>query len=549
MKQTSKTDSSDMKTILQNIESLLIFMRRSVNSVSSQLLEMAAAVECMTLSYKLDQLYQRWKVYLPFHECKDVEFKKWVEQFSEIHSRLDGTKTDKDDLSEFNFYPDTPFCLDLSCLLDDSVDIFSPRYASSQLSIDVEEYLDRFNELFNRIRNLSEDETQEWRDRIDTEAIDNLHQQYIDYLNYMFRHPAQSEDDSQDEDQTTSDEMKHKEEWLLNTDQYFDAITNQFSLCHCLDMALSLLIFNLRQIDQLLNGKLSQEQYKRLSLRLYHRYCPDIREDAYREVQHWCAEWPDRKLKDHAIQRRTEIIDSMMQRFGESRLHEYIDQDRPAPLKDPEFGKFLFSQRMRLSKKDVKDLFMDCFRINYLNSVIDPTMADENQTVTRLGEEKMKVYVRLKELICQANWKSGVKAGDVIACVEKILNIRLDDKQSASQHPYTEEDTRLLWTVLTKRRNCQEGFRSLKLTWLNLVGYFLSRGVLTGKGRNLCYEFFPSNTDEGRGNEQDYTAVSKGARDEAFKGFSRITSALDKMLKLTPQKTSIDSNHRSNRFK
>ena len=509
-----------MKTVLQNIESLLLWTRRCVNSVSCQLMETVASVECATLSFKLQQLFQRWSLYLPFRECRDVDFKYWEQQFSSLNTSLNRAPSDKDDIKIFDFYPGDQYNLDFSLLLEDTDDVVAPRYGDTELSNDVVEYLERYNTMMERIRLMSDEETEEWREHIDSESVDRLHRQYIDYLNFVLCSQLQLKSVT--------------EEWLSNVNRFFDAVTDQFSLVNCLDRALLDLIDDLRKIGQLLNDKIRPEQYLRLSLRLYYQHCSKGREDARREVDHWCTEWPSRKLKERAFRKRKAIIDDLELRYGEKSLSDYIDLDRPAPLSDPEFGRFLFTNRASLTYKDVKDLFLDCYRIRFLNKVIDPTSADDDQTVPRLSSDRQAVYIRLKELVRQANWQKGLTPDAVMAVIDKMLNIRLDNAAGTNDRPYTEADTALFWKVLTRRRNKDE-MSSLKLTWLNLVGYFLNRGALKGAGRSLCYEFFPEGTGEGRGNEKDYNAVSKGERGEAFNGFERITAALDTMLNLAPE--------------
>lgn len=522
MKPSSSSKDSDLKTVLKNIETLLLWSRQCVNTVSCQLMETVAAIECATLSFKLQQLYKRWCIYLPFRESRDVDFNDWVKRFVNYRTSLNSAPSDKDDLKNLDFYPGDQYNLDFSLLLEGAEEIPTCLYAESEMKNDVAEYLDRYTTMMERIRLMDDDEAVKWRDNIDKESIDRLHKQYVDYLNFMYVSQDELEDFCQD--------------WVPNANRFFDAITDQFSLCDCLDKALLDLIDDLRKIDHLLNDKISPDLYRRLSIRLYHQHCSTGREDAQREVDHWFAEWPNRKLRERAADKRKSIISGLEQRFGDKSLGDYIDLDRPAPLTEPEFGQFLFTNRTSLTYKDVKDLFLDCYRIRRLNHVIDPTMPDDEKTaVPRLSSERQKVYMRLKELVKQANWQKGLTPETVMVSIDRMLNIRLDKATGGKDLPFTEADTSLLWKVLTKRRNKDE-MSSLKLTWLNLVGYFLNRGALKGVGHDLCYEFFPEGTDEGRGNEIDYNAVSKGERGEAFKGFERITAALDQMLNLTSPK-------------
>jgi len=96
--------------------------------------------------------------------------------------------------------------------------------------------------------------------------------------------------------------------------------------------------------------------------------------------------------------------------------------------------------------------------------------------------------------------------------------------------------TAIFWNLLLNRRGCDTDFRSLKLTWLNLVGYFRSRGLLEGGSLNLCRFFFPNDTPEGQYNDRDHNAVNKGAGDRAGNDFHDLAEALDSILGLEPPK-------------
>ena len=193
--------NTDLKNMLLHIDTLLTMTLSSVNSVSGQLLSVATAMECISLSQKLLRTLNRWRVYLPFRESHDVNFKWWVGYLSGLHKRLNDSCDSQ---------PAPPYNLDYIDLLDagatdayDTADgtasdendrqkpIYEPRYADSELQTDVREYVQRLDEQLERIIDLGADDEQEWSDRIDRQSMKVLRQQYTDYLRLIYTSRAQ----------------------------------------------------------------------------------------------------------------------------------------------------------------------------------------------------------------------------------------------------------------------------------------------------------------------------------------------------------------------
>lgn len=523
---------SDLQKMLQHIDAVLQQMQLSINSASEQLMAMAASIECNTLSLKLQQTLRRWKVYLPFKECGDVDFKRWITYLSDIHKKLNSTQTENSD------YPDVPFTLDFSPFLngfsingndestddegcenqdsDVSLSIYEPRYAESELRTDVKEYVSRVDEQFEYIRSLSSDDEQEWHDNIDRKSIEAFRRQYTDYLRFILTNRNQIT--PHDYEQNIVPKVKN----------YIKTVVNEPSMAYCLDMALSTLIDNLRQIDELLNDDISEQQHLRLSLRLYYRYCDNACEEAERDAHRWKNKWPVRKRQERAHEKNEELKGTLRSRFGEYQIDDFIDLDHPSPFTDPEFGRFLFVNRGQFSSEDVRHLFLGCFRIQQVNNIIDPRAEEKDIAATRLNETNREIYERLRALVLQAKW-INIKADDVLDCFAELLLPQPGAKQTEEQVSITEN----FWKLLTRRRGCEDtDFRSLKLTWLNLVGYFLNRGVLKGKSFSLCYDFFPEGTPEAKENANDYKHVNRGADHRAPNDFCDLRPVLDKMLGL-----------------
>ena len=522
MSQSPQANRSDLLIILQNLDALLHQMRSSVNAVSGQLLTMAAAVECVTLTMKLRATLDRWQVYLPFHEFRDVDFSHWVQYLTAIHHSLDSRQSIQTGAYDYEYYPDYPFCLDLLDALkpgarpmaeqaaDDrdgqgSLPLFAPRYAGSELETDVMEYVLRVDEQMGYLGSFSDDEELEWHTRIDKRAMSMLRKQYADHLRLLFR---------------KSPPNLVEQEILPKSRAYLNAIIGQPAMAYCLDMALDTLLDVMRQIDNLFSTDKSSQQYLRLSLRLYYRHCPDARQKAISRVHRWASEWPERKRQLWAMEKRDQIAAALRQRYGTLRISDYIDIERPCPLTEFEFGHFLFASRHQLETDSVRILFQDCFLIQQLNHLIDPAGAAADIEAGQLSPHRKQTYQRLVELIRLAEWQGGMTSEQVQHCLADLL-----------LKPETPSDiSETFWILLTARRNCGDDFRSLKLTWLNLVGYFRSRGFLKGGSPALCRHFFPDGTPEGKGNNADYNAVSKGARNDVGNDFHDLVLVLDKQL-------------------
>ena len=84
-----------------------------------------------------------------------------------------------------------------------------------------------------------------------------------------------------------------------------------------------------------------------------------------------------------------------------------------------------------------------------------------------------------------------------------------------------------LWAMLRERRGQNEE-GSLKITWLNIVGYCIRHGMLKGPATKLCKEFYP------KAGVDDYKAINKGKKANEsgdLKSFAEIEPLLDRCLK------------------
>ncbi|GEM_PF-5139001 len=385
---------------------------------------------------------------------------------------------------------------------------------------DVRDHVKQVNEVVASVRSMSGESDKACRAR-DYQALNVFHENYVVYLSEKLKDSSSVSD--------MELEMKIKP-WI---DTCFKMLGQQPFMAYSLDMALECLIDALQQIDDFFSSEFSEEQFRCLSHRLYHRLCPSARKDAKQEIHCLKNSWPAHRCKERAQRTRAELIEEVRQTYASLTLDDYIDIERPNPLEDVEFGRFLFVNRNQLTKDEVVSLFLDLYRIQALNCLIDPQGAEADLSAVTLNEERKVVYHRLKDLVQRAEWKEGMTADRVLHCFAQLL---LPPSSQAKTPVIDSEYTAMFWRLLLCRRGCEEDYRSLKITWLNLVGYFRSRRCLKGGSPTLCSHFFPNGTPEGRHNDRDYNAIGKGAGDRAGNDFHDLIGILDQLLGLEPPK-------------
>ena len=134
-----------------------------------------------------------------------------------------------------------------------------------------------------------------------------------------------------------------------------------------------------------------------------------------------------------------------------------------------------------------------------------------------MQEGDQLILDRLEDLIDKGDWQGltpdDVKNGLWMALGCGMLGLNAEESRLCEK----------LWTLLRKRKG-QDAKGSLRTTWLNMVGYFVTRNMLYGASPSLCNTFFPWSKDD------DYKAIDKG-RNKDIRGFEEITPLLDTYVK------------------
>ena len=185
------------------------------------------------------------------------------------------------------------------------------------------------------------------------------------------------------------------------------------------------------------------------------------------------------------------------------------------------FGQFIFKNRHKLTTQDVQQLVKKLEMIILLNEkYIDPNGKLRKREKEALGrdltEEEKQIVKQLVTLTGRGEWRGGATADSIALGVKRMLGVgyTLDpEMQALSNH---------LWKLLQKRKNCKPD-KSIEVTWLNIVGWCVTSGILGGPSHALCKDFYP------RCGQDDYKAIDKGKNPPKI--FAQVIPLLETFLK------------------
>ena len=158
---------------------------------------------------------------------------------------------------------------------------------------------------------------------------------------------------------------------------------------------------------------------------------------------------------------------------------------------------------------------------NVLGKETEETPGQMHQLV---GHDKW-IVEKLTQLVCIGYWQ-GLTEEEALSGLFKALALEKPGLNTKEM-----ELSNKLWGMLRERRG-QDKEDSLKITWLNIVGYCLRNEMLKGPATKLCKEFYP------HAGEDDYKAINKGKKANEsgdLKCFVEIEPLLDTYLK--PKRT------------
>ena len=278
----------------------------------------------------------------------------------------------------------------------------------------------------------------------------------------------------------------------------------------------------LNELEEFFNSELKERQFTILACRLYHRDCKQAVKDAKSEVNKAHNSWPKRNVKVRAMQMRDKMKQQLLTHEIYQGLADYLDLDSPELFEEGTFGQFLFMNRHKLSIGDVQTVVKTLEIIRELNKFIydggSQPVKNKRALGRELTQEDRKIVRTLLSLVEKGRWRGGVTVSSIQMGLNRMLGV---------DYPLDGEMLELsdsLWKLLKSRRSL-DAEKSLQRTWLNIVGWCVGKGYLSGSGSPaLCKEFYPK-----AGND-DYKAIDK-ARTEPPANFAKVVPLLERFLR------------------
>lgn len=264
--------------------------------------------------------------------------------------------------------------------------------------------------------------------------------------------------------------------------------------------ALSALAAVLQELEDFLWSERTEEQFIVLAHRIVLRDCIDAMKSARNRVRCERSAWPAKHVNEHAVAMKEELKKLLMEDSTGAWLKDYVDLECPVLLDDACFGQFLFRYRNSLRIEDVQLIVERCHMIVELNHCIDAMPGCAGPHARTLNAEEEHVHRHLQSMAAMVDWCGGATAESIRTGIDRMLGVnwQLDGR--------LKEMSDLLWKMLKMRRNC-DCEKSMRMTWLNIVGWCVRHSMLRGSSPALCRTFYP------HCGEDDYKAIDKGRSD------------------------------------
>lgn len=505
---------SDMLAVLQNLERMFCVYRNCVNEYAGRAVLFGMGIEAQTLALKMKAMLARWNRYLPFHEMIDVRFEDWQKSVSEWIDVLGFDESKELALKYPWLNVHNEYMLDLYALTEvyDEDGKNRVQRAPDFFKVEVkDDYQREMADYMECVDNLLMEM------RADDTLIDGWHEDVTRLGLFSLRDAFAR--DSVIPFQTPGDTALMNE-IVTKVNERFEMLEDFEDVQQCAVLALSNLHDQLCDLQTLFNKALSNKQFIRLSIRLFYRYCLSAYREGETQVNKWQNNWPEAKHKANAKKKNDELKRALRSAPYGADLLDFINEDAPNLFTDSSFGRFLFKNRHVLKVQDIQNIHKVCREINLLNELIDEKPAEANLKaglIRQLSDQEQQIMERLKVLVKKGIWVN-ITEECMMAGLEKALGLG-----PTFTDPNMAQMSNCLWEQLKRRRGC-DADKSLMLGWLNIVGYCVKKGYLTGGSPALCSHFFP------KCHADDYKAIDKGRTAEA-KSFKAVVPLLDACLK------------------
>ena len=507
VKNTGK-EKSDMLTMLENLERMFDAIRCCVNTHAYASMLMAMAIETETLALKLQLILRRWVVYLPFKECCDVDFQAWEKKVNDWYQLFD---INGQDLNERypSFKPSCSFWLDLFGLEVKypglSTELKDPLVLRPDETDDDYNYLDPYQ--YNARLSLLEDDMTD-----DMYFYDSISS---DCANILKERCKQSRLRLFFKDESVQEAI------CKETETMFNLGTTELKAQECCCDALLYLHCWLENIQLFFISQLSND--------LFVRFCNFVRVDfnsygdSWFKINQWKNSWPQSAITKKAQQKKEQLQEQLRGTRWGKELEEYVNLDAPMLTNNADFGRFVFKNRKELLENELKEIDLLCCEICDLNEIIhqkeekmpdDPAQPSQPR---KLNKVEQQILDQLMDLAEKGDWTQGATVESIQAGLKRALGV--GDPLPKELQSQSEQ----LWVLFKKRDGC-DAEKSLRVTWLNIAGWCVKKGILKGGTDNdICKRFFPNCGDK------DYMNVSRGRKD-SVKTFVEIHKLLETCL-------------------
>lgn len=499
MKQVQCT-KEDLEFLLANLEQMFVCERRCLSETAMNALLVSIGLEAQLLAMKLEVMAARWQNYIPLRELVGFDYETWITKLGQWIEIIEDDYKEGMPKEYKYFIPSSQYLFDYYGVVQDETEgrelPFYVIHPEKEVKEDTKQFVQTVGHMI-KYRKINDDLL--WLKNPCCKTADRLAAELI----------AQY-DDIHDGKQMDMDAVH------LRISMLFASIKNEEDGIRCCLMALGNLLMSMKQLQGLTTGTLQPQVFQRLSIRQYYHLCTDAHRKAINQVNEWKSTWPDRKMKEYATAKK-EVAKKTLKdmKFGDD-LAVYINLDSPSFINSVEFGKFLYKNRMELTRENISDIHYQCRLITQLNTLIDePAPNPQSAPVRELKGREKEIWVKIRTLINmpRASWTNITPVE-----VERIMTMALNVRGTLKEAKYIAMSERL-WELFKYRSRCNEE-RSLMVTWLNIAGFFRLKGYLSSKDPGICAEFFPNQKGT------TYNNVTKG-REGTQKNFQEVVELLE----------------------
>lgn len=494
-----------LRSILENLERMFQAYLMALSEGAHDALLLAICREAAMVTVKLHAMHRRWHTFLPFQEVIDVDFAFWL---GKVRNWMREFSDHEDDMAEGYdvLQPDNGFLLDLlqSIAPDAADDVPTDAAAAPETNAADAAAPEAAGLRMPQIPPILELD----RGELD-QAIESYFTQ-VDRLLAARQLPAWEEQLPRCMAGPVQDVLGR----LRDSDRLIGTIY----------IVLTDLANELQRIDTFFSSALRSQQFVTLALRLKHRDCQQAIDEGMRELTRAANAWPDKYRKARAAELKEKLKMKLITQLGGDELSEYIDLDYPDLYGDACFGQYLFKNRHHLTREMVQETVKCCHMISHLNHELDPRGTARKKREAALGrelsEQERDILRRLEELARLGHWSNGATADSIILGLGRMLGI------GYTLEPGMQRLSDQLWDLLKSRKNC-DAAKSLRITWLNIVGWCVSKSYISGGSPALCKTFFPGIQDQ-----DAYKAIDKGRSASCrSRSFNLIVPLLERFLK------------------